>query len=770
MRQVEPSTDRARPVAHQVVDCVVLALTVLLALVPLLPVYGTASALPAVVGGTVAGALVAVVAAVRVWPVMTTVATLLVLYVLLGGALAVPTTTVAGVVPTLDTLTGLADGVVTSWKQILTLEPPLGRAGNVLVVPFVLGLGGAATAGVVAAGRRHPVRLLTAAAIPVVVLVLSILLGTVERLLVTVVGTALAAVLLTWGSWRTGHLRPRRHTSLALLAVVSLVGGVLLAPVVGGDEPRFVLRSTIVPPFDPREHPSPLSGYRTYMKDAKETDLLTVRGLPEGAVVRLATMDAFDGVVWNVLGDGQPDGSGAFRRVGDAIPTSVQGETVEVEVDVHALDGVWLPTVGHTTAVDFTGPGAERARNGFRYNDATGTGVLTDGVGPEQSYTLEAVLPPVPTDEEIGDADPGQVVVPQLVGVPDVVTSRSTEVAARATTAALAARAIESYLHDTGFFSHGIEAAGDYPSLSGHGASRITELLGGDIMVGDAEQYASAMALLVNQQGLPARVVMGFVPDEEQAGDPEVTFTGENVQAWVEVNYQGVGWVPYFPTPPTSQTPQENEAPVEQEPQPQVVQPPPPPPDPTIPPDADDEEPNVDSNQDDEDTGIDLRRIATITAAVGIPLLLLVLPPLLVVLAKRRRRRRRQRATDPAARISGGWDEVVDTARDHGTPPVPAATRRETARTLTLAHPGVPGPELAERADAAVFAAAPPEQAQVDEYWLTVDRSVRAIRGDLPRWARLRGTLSLASLRARRDSDADREPRVVRMLGAVRRR
>lgn len=752
----------ARPTSHKIVDAVVVAVTVLLALVPLLPVFGVAAALPAVVGGVTIGLVIAIAAVVRSWPVMNTIATVFIAYVGLGGALAAPSTTVAGVVPTLTTLVALGEGAVSAWKQVITLEPPLGTAGNALVAPFVLGLAGTVVGGVLAAGRRHGARIAAVAAVPVVVLVLSILLGTVERMLATVIGASIAAVLLVWAAWRVGQWRPRRHASLAFMAVVAIAGGVVLAPVVAGDTPRFVLRSVIVPPFDPRDHTSPLSAYRTYFKDLKETDLLTVSGLPEGGVVRLATMDSFDGVVWNVLGDGEPDGSGSFRKVGDDIPTTLAGERVEVEVDNLALSGVWMPTVGQTTGVQFLGSSAQDSVRGFRFNDATGTGVLVQGIATGQRYTLDAVIPEVPTDEELGTAPPADVVVPDPVGVPDIVANRSTEVGQNATTAALVSRAIEAYLHDTGFFSHGLEAAGDYPSYSGHGAARIAQLLGDPVMVGDAEQYASAMALMVSQQGLPARVVMGFVPTEDQDGDPEITFTGDNVQAWVEVAYDGFGWVPYYPTPPTSQTPQENDDPIEKEPQPQVVQPPPPPADPVVPPTEDDEEPNVDSNLEKDDQGIDVLRVVAITVAIAVPLLLILLPPLLVIAAKERRRRRRQQAADPVERISGGWQEVLDTALDHGTPAPADGTRRETAHTLLAAYPGVRAATLAEEADAAVFAGGQPTDVQVERYWEVVERSVTEIRSGGTAWGRARGRVSRASLTAHRRRD--RAPRRRRTL------
>ena len=72
-------------------------------------------------------------------------------------------------------------------------------------------------------------------------------------------------------------------------------------------------------------------------------------------------------------------------------------------------------------------------------------------------------------------------------------------------------------------------------------------------MVGDSEQYASAMALMARSLGLPSRVVLGFVPKDGD-GDPTesrtertadgqttVTFTGNDICAWVEILLEDYG-------------------------------------------------------------------------------------------------------------------------------------------------------------------------------------------------------------------------------------
>lgn len=753
-------------------DVAILTVAVALAVVAVVPAYGTPAVAP-LVAGALLGAGVVLVTRAWAWSPLIATALTITVYLLIGPAVAVPALATARVLPSLDALVALLQGVVTAWKEMLTLEPPLGAVDNLLVVPFVMSLGGTVLAGMLGTdretkagerawhvqsgagtgpGRRSQLRTFVAAAIPAALLVSAILLGTVEAPLATVVGIALAVLLLPWLAWRWRTWHPKRVLTLALMAAVAASSGVYAAPLVAGDEPRTVLRHDIVPPFDPRDQPSPLAAFRKYIKDQKDTELFTVRGLPENTPVRLATMDAFDGVVWNVADSGTAEGSGAFRRVGERIPTTVQGTQTQIEIEIQGLDGIWLPTVGQATGVEFAGRRSRAQEAAFRFNDVTGAAVLPEGLREGDTYVLDAVVPPVPDDAILGSAEIGRVLLPNPLQVPESVGTKAAALASSATTPALVARALETTLAQTGWFSHGIAESNDYPSLAGHGAWRINELLTATPMVGDSEQYASAMALMARHLGLPSRVVLGFVADDDTptTGDGGRVFRGDDIRAWVEIAYVGHGWVPYFPTPPETKTPSEDMAEEEAEPQPQVVQPPPAPEDPVDPPEADTEDPDVDAAEDDVDTGVDYLRIVLVTVATAIPILLLVLPPLLILAAKARRLRRRRSASSALARATGAWDEVVDVARDHDHALSPMATRRENARSLMAAYPQAPAAAIAERADAAVFAPGMPADADVEALWSDVDAAVDTITRTGSRWARLRGRLSLASLKARR--------------------
>ncbi len=741
----------ARRAAHLWVDAAVLGSATLLAGLPMLLVFGLRSGLPALVSGVLLGAGLSAVAARRAWSGLTTLALAVVAYLLVGPVVAAPTLATAGVLPSVESTSALLRAVVTVWKEVLTLDPELGASGSVLAAPLLLGL--LVSGSSVSIATRRPGRGAAWTALaPVAALGVAVLLGTKESVAPVVAGTLLAALLLVWVAWRRGQLAPRRVVALALVGA-ALVGGAAAGPLVVADRQRFVLRDEMVPPFDPDEQASPLSAFRSFVKQRRESEILTVRGLPEGGRVRLATMDAFNGVVWNVAGSEESEGSGTFRKVGETIATSAEGPRATVEIEVLDLPMVWLPTVGYAESFRFAGPDAVELTRDLRYNDATGTAVLVGGVPAGTTYTAEVVVPERPDEAELAAARMGTARLPRAVSVPDAVPLYAGEIAQTAASPAEIASALADGLAERGYFSHG--GPGEEQSWSGHGADRITKLLTDDLMVGDGEQYASAMALMARHLGLPSRVVMGFVPEEYT---DEITFTGDDIEAWVEIEFAGRGWVAFDPTPDESRTPRTDEQEQEAAEDPQVRQPPPPLAEPVEPPDAETEQPSTQPEPPADEEGDDWGAVLVVVAAAGIPLILLLAPVLLVLAAKRRRRRRRRTAPDPVARVVGGWDELLDEARDLRQPGPATATRREMALHLATAFPragrrgsvGAVVAGLAASADAVVFGPGSPPEDHVAAYWAEVDTARAAMRAAVPRRRRVRARLAVASLRHRR--------------------
>lgn len=61
-------------------------------------------------------------------------------------------------------------------------------------------------------------------------------------------------------------------------------------------------------------------------------------------------------------------------------------------------------------------------------------------------------------------------------------------------------------------------------------------------------QYAAALAWMVRQAGVPARVAFGFTRGTK-GDDNTYTLTNKNLHAWTEVYFEGFGWVPFDATP-----------------------------------------------------------------------------------------------------------------------------------------------------------------------------------------------------------------------------
>lgn len=725
------------------------------------PVWGSLGYVLPTAGGAVVGLLVAWVGAWRRFPAVTVTAFAVLGYLLFGGALALPHTTVAGVLPTLDTLRELLLGAVEGWKQFVTTVPPMRSFPDLAVVPFLLMLLVALIAGTISWRAKHAVW----AVVPVIAgLVGVILLGTLDAALPVVQGLVIAIVALLWGAVRVMEARVGTHsisteasreatrrlrwyrirTGATILGVAALVAG-FTGPLLMPDQPRTVLRETIVPPLNIHEYTSPLVAFRHYAKDAREDELFTVSDLPEDGRIRLATLDRYDGVVYDASGDGGD--TGVYTRVGEQIATAQEGTPTPIEVTVQNYDGVWVPEIGNLTGVEWTGPNAEAQTDGTYYNSTTSTAITTAGIKPGDTYRLSTLMTQEPDEDTLKKGTILEADLPETEdsAMPPGLPAKATQFTGEETDAATKLFLIRDALQASGVLSSGLD--GEVPSRPGHSAERIDTLVEEEKMVGDDEQFAVALALMARQAGIPARVVMGFYPDKDseyEEGEPW-TVLGSDVHAWIEVPFEGYGWVPVDAVP--EEKPQIQPEPKSQEvPKPPVLQDPEPP-----------EEPDkakagsVEDDEKDEAENdlFDWGLLGVILLAVGIPLLLILGPIIAILAYKARRRARRRGAEQLADRVSGGWHEVVDVVTDLGTTVPRGATRRESAGVIAGAHQVPSTLVLAHRADATVFGREQPTPAEVEAFWAEVDELVGGLRSTVGTRRRVRAALSLRSVWAR---------------------
>ncbi|MGO4594161.1 transglutaminase family protein [Leifsonia sp. 2TAF2] len=743
------------------IDVAVLTVLSLVAVAGFEPAFGHYAFAQAAIGGIVVGGGVAVLGRLLrlSWPLTTVLA--LAAYFLFGTPLALPGQALYGVLPTLDSLSGLVFGAVFGWSDAVTLRAPLEAPPYVAVVPYVAGWLVSLVSVTLAVRwlprlrRASAGRAAVLLAGPALLLLASILLGTRDPFFAGVRGVLFAAVALVWLSWRRARFaRDRVETdstvrrSCVLGGAAVVLGAVLVGALAGAvlappPSSRFVVRDEITPPFDPLDYPSPLAGFRKYTKDLQKTKLFTVTGLKQGQVVRLATMDSYDGIVWSVASPGSDtDASGAFELLGSTIPRPplfTAGASTTASIDVLGYSDVWLPTLGYTNRLMFDAHTGQDPTSTVRVNTATGTAAVTSGVRDGLNYTVGATAQKVPNDRALAKVAPAKLTLPTVTNVPDVVSAKAEEYAGSADTAIQKLRNIERSLKSLGYLSHG-RASDPVPSRAGQGADRMTDLLSKAPMVGDQEQYASAFALMARRLGYPTRVVMGFAP---KVTGSTTTVTGDDVTAWDEVAFDGVGWVPFFPTPTKTDAPKNQTTKPKLEPQPQVRQPPP------ADPRAEDLLTPVktkDNDPKDKAKAFQLPVWAwVLLGVIGIPLLAYFIPFLLIAALKRRRRRRRETTGPPDRRAAGAWDELADGYAELGLTLPERATRLQAAAALEeqSAVQDLPVPDgglrdLARHVDAAVFDGTVVAEDRVHHAWTaTTDALARATAAAGPVRARL---------------------------------
>jgi len=69
---------------------------------------------------------------------------------------------------------------------------------------------------------------------------------------------------------------------------------------------------------------------------------------------------------------------------------------------------------------------------------------------------------------------------------------------------------------------------------------------------GYCQQFSGAMALMLRMVGIPARVAAGFAPGSFNRDSGEYRVRDLDAHSWVEVYFNGIGWVTFDPTPAAS--------------------------------------------------------------------------------------------------------------------------------------------------------------------------------------------------------------------------
>lgn len=135
-------------------------------------------------------------------------------------------------------------------------------------------------------------------------------------------------------------------------------------------------------------------------------------------------------------------------------------------------------------------------------------------------------------------------VTDRYLALPDTVTDRTRQLASELSinqpTPFDIANAVEAYVRSTITYNEEIAAPPDDQDVVDYVLFESRE--------GYCEYYASAMAVLLRLEGIPARVVGGYYPapfDDAEGGN---LYREKNAHLWVEAFFPGFGWIPFEPT------------------------------------------------------------------------------------------------------------------------------------------------------------------------------------------------------------------------------
>jgi transglutaminase-like putative cysteine protease len=293
---------------------------------------------------------------------------------------------------------------------------------------------------------------------------------------------------------------------------------------------------------------NPFTSLRGQLFNEQAVPLLRVHGLGQKTYLRALTLSRFvNGVGWQQsLLDPTIEASDettARLPLPAGVTPPVPGPTYEVQITpINYIDS-WLPSFGYPLALSDISPS-------WRY-DPDALTVFSDRRQRAEPYTELGVLP---------QADPWLLRAAGPAGGPafaavdpryldtGAVDRRVVQLASRLT--AGTHTAFDATVALTRWFTeprNGFRY--DLRTAPGNSGDALVDFLFTGHR-GYCEQFASAMAIMLRTQHVPARVAVGFTPGTV-IGDSRL-ITTEDAHAWVEVWFPGAGWLPFDPTPLSS--------------------------------------------------------------------------------------------------------------------------------------------------------------------------------------------------------------------------
>ncbi|WP_432055223.1 transglutaminase TgpA family protein [Streptomyces sp. bgisy022] len=434
---------------------------------------------------------------------------------------------------------------------------------------------------------------------------------------------------------------------------------------------------------------NPLVSLRDSLNVNEDRQVMSVRTELEDTsdlYLRIVSLDDFDGTTW------KPSKRSITMVPDGAFPTpaglSPEIDRTEVGTTISAADWYgqdWLPMPYPPSGVSIRGD--------WRY-EPVGMTLVGDHGQSTRGMTYEVrSLDVRPTAEQLADAPEAPAVLKREFtqlpdSLPEVVHRTAREVTEGASTDYDRAVLLQDYFAVSGGFEY------DTQVDVGSGSRGIARFLRDK--QGFCVHYSFAMASMARSLGIPARVAVGFAPGTPQANGT-VSVGLRDAHAWPELYFEGVGWTRFEPTPTRGSIPSYSQPDTTED----AI------PDPAAPSEETSSAPSAAPSATD---GCTLERIRLdgacpsesadavlaagddgprwyamlLWALGGLAVLLVPLSPMLWRLRTRAARLggHGRSEADAAPHVLAVWDELTDSAWDHGVSPDDSLTPRKAAARI----------------------------------------------------------------------------------------
>ncbi len=261
----------------------------------------------------------------------------------------------------------------------------------------------------------------------------------------------------------------------------------------------------------------------------------------------LLTVQRLEGEVWTA-GEDAVDGDHTLDTLPrpDGLGEDVAAPVRTIAVDTQQVRTAWLPLPYPTAAV-------EGVRGSWFWDEGSLNVRSVDATTLEQQYQVTH-LDVQPTPAQLRAAGPPRrdAVAEATLELPDdlppIIAETAEQVGGSAATPYDAAVAIQAYLRGAFEYSEDAPVEGGY---DGGGFGAMAAFL--EAKSGYCVHFASTMAVLARELGIPSRVSVGYTAGTATDGrvndEVVVAVDSHDLHAWPELYFEGVGWVPFEPTP-----------------------------------------------------------------------------------------------------------------------------------------------------------------------------------------------------------------------------